>query len=80
MEVEARLSVCLGISGSVAAVKAPELVRGLLAAGMNVDAVVSESAVKLMKSSYRGEEPWKMLLGMAERAAGLVTKSTARCR
>ena len=62
-------SVCLGVSGSVAAVKTPALAQALLAAGMSVEVVVSEAAVKLMQATYRGEQPWRELLALAERTA-----------
>ena len=43
-----RTSVCLCISGSVAAVKAPDLAERLLKRGINVDLVVTHSADRLL--------------------------------
>ena len=54
-------SCCLAVSGSVAAVKAPDIVAALLSHGVSVDVVVTESAVKLMKATYRGAVPWERL-------------------
>ena len=58
------LSICLGVSGSVAAVKAPEIAEALLGAGVSVDVVVTESAFRLMQATYRGARPWDRLLGL----------------
>ena len=54
-------SVCLGVSGSVAAVKTPEIAAALLAAGADVDLVVTEAAYSLLQAQYRGEQPWAQL-------------------
>ena len=53
--------VCLGVSGSVAAVKTPEIAAALLAAGADVDLVVTEAAYSLLQAQYRGEQPWVQL-------------------
>jgi len=53
--------VCLCVSGSVAAVKAPELARELLRRGVGVDLVVTEAAHSLLQSAYRGVRPWAQL-------------------
>lgn len=53
--------VCLGVSGSVAAVKTPEIAAALLAAGADVDLVVTEAAYSLLQAHYRGEQPWAQL-------------------
>ena len=53
--------VCLGVSGSVAAVKTPEIAAALLAAGADVDLVVTEAAYSLLQAQYRGEQPWAQL-------------------
>eukprot|EP00967_Tisochrysis_lutea_P135183 scaffold239528_cov35-Tisochrysis_lutea.AAC.2 len=53
--------VCLGVSGSVAAVKTPELCAALLDSGVSVDLVLTEPALKLLHSVYRGERPWEQL-------------------
>jgi phosphopantothenoylcysteine decarboxylase len=54
-------SLCLGVSGSVAAVKTPEIAAALLAAGADVDLVVTEAAYSLLQAQYRGEQPWAQL-------------------
>ena len=54
-------SICLGVSGSVAAVKAPEIAAALLAAGADVDLVVTEAAYSLLQAQYQGEQPWAQL-------------------
>ena len=59
------LRICLGVSGSVAAVKAPELAAAFLKEGVNVDLVVTESAYKLLQATYRGEQPWAQLIQLA---------------
>ena len=59
------LSVCLGVSGSVAAVKAPELASALLRAGASVDVVLTEPAHALLQASYRGAQPWAALEALA---------------
>lgn len=61
--------VCLGISGSVAAVKAPELTLAFLRHGVSVDLVVTEAAHSLLLSSYRGEQPWARLEAIAAATA-----------
>ena len=62
-------SACLAVSGSVAAVKAPQLAAALLHAGVSVDVVVTEAAYSLMQAAYRGEQPWQQLEALAESAA-----------
>ena len=54
-------SALLAVSGSVAAVKAPELAAALLHRGVSVDLVLTESAHKLLQASYRGKKPWEVL-------------------
>lgn len=54
-------SVCLAVSGSVAAVKAPDIANALLREGVCVDVVVTEAARRLMQATYRGEQPWARL-------------------
>lgn len=58
-------SACLGVSGSVAAVKAPELAEALLRAGVSVDVVLTESAHRLLGASYRGAVPLEALEALA---------------
>ena len=58
-------SVCLAVSGSVAAVKAPELAGALLAAGVSVDLVLTEAAFSLLQAKYKGEVPWLALQALA---------------
>mmetsp|Transcript_24912 Transcript_24912/g.54414 ORF Transcript_24912/g.54414 Transcript_24912/m.54414 type:complete len:212 (-) Transcript_24912:639-1274(-) len=58
--------VCVCVSGSIAAVKAPELASLLLAAGVHVDMVVSEAAAKLLQATYKGLIPWRQLQEIAE--------------
>ena len=58
-------SVCLAVSGSVAAVKAPELASALLAAGVSVDLVLTEAAFSLLQAKYKGEVPWLALQALA---------------
>ena len=58
---DAATRVCLGVSGSVAAVKTPEIAAALLAAGADVDLVVTEAAYSLLQAQYRGEQPWAQL-------------------
>ena len=60
-----RQSICVGVSGSVAAVKAPDIAAALLAAGVDVDLVVTEAAHSLMQAQYRGEQPWAKLQALA---------------
>ena len=59
-------SACLCVSGSVAAVKAPDLAERLLKRGVSVDLVVTHSAERLLHASYRGAIPWERLLALAE--------------
>ena len=54
-------SCCLGVSGSVAAVKAPDIARLLLDAGVSVDVVLTEAAHSLLQTTYRGRKPWAAL-------------------
>ena len=61
--------MCLCISGSVAAVKAPDLAERLLKRGINVDLVVTHSADRLLHASYRRSIPWDRLLALAEGSA-----------
>ena len=49
--------VCLGATGSVAAVKLPELVELLLDGGAYVDLVLTRSAAFFQGVTYRGEAP-----------------------
>lgn len=58
-------SALLAVSGSVAAVKAPELAAALLHRGVSVDLVLTESAHKLLQASYRGKKPWEALQALA---------------
>jgi hypothetical protein len=48
-------------SGSVAVVKLPEIVRGLVDRGFYVDVVLTEAADSLLKSTYNGEVPAQTL-------------------
>lgn len=57
---------CLGVSGSVAAVKAPAISSDLAARGVDVDVVVSPSAHRLMLASYKGAVPWQQLAAMCD--------------
>ena len=54
-------SVCLCVSGSVAAVKAPELAAEFLRAGVSVDLVLTDAAHALLQATYRGACPWEAL-------------------
>eukprot|EP00962_Isochrysis_galbana_P035940 scaffold12353_cov119-Isochrysis_galbana.AAC.4 len=63
------LRVCLGVSGSVAAVKTPEICLALLQQGVCVDVVVTEAAVKLLSATYRGAQPWEQLTALAAQYA-----------
>ena len=58
-------SVCLGVSGSVAAVKAPDLADALLQCGVSVDLVVTEAAFSLLQATYRNAVPWTRLTALA---------------
>eukprot|EP00312_Isochrysidales_sp_CCMP1244_P001171 CAMPEP_0196683290 /NCGR_PEP_ID=MMETSP1090-20130531/9803_1 /TAXON_ID=37098 /ORGANISM="Isochrysis sp, Strain CCMP1244" /LENGTH=257 /DNA_ID=CAMNT_0042021729 /DNA_START=17 /DNA_END=790 /DNA_ORIENTATION=+ len=70
--------VLLGVTGSVAAVKAPELCEALLSHGVSVDVVLTESAVKLLQATYRGGQPWEKLLALTtEYAERCVTAAAA---
>ncbi|KAL1529359.1 hypothetical protein AB1Y20_000311 [Prymnesium parvum] len=71
------MRVCLGVSGSVAAVKAPEIAQRLLDQGIHVDVVVTQSAERLMHASYRGEVPWDKLCALAENRRTVVVSSAA---
>jgi phosphopantothenoylcysteine decarboxylase len=73
------LRVCLGVSGSVAAVKTPEICIALLQQGVSVDVVLTESAVKLLRATYRGAQPWEQLTALAAQyaAAGAGTADAA---
>ena len=59
---------CLAVSGSVAAVKAPEIASLLLDAGVTVEVVVSEAAFRLMQASYKGARPWDTLAALEARS------------
>eukprot|EP00310_Coccolithus_braarudii_P021448 CAMPEP_0183354368 /NCGR_PEP_ID=MMETSP0164_2-20130417/37268_1 /TAXON_ID=221442 /ORGANISM="Coccolithus pelagicus ssp braarudi, Strain PLY182g" /LENGTH=276 /DNA_ID=CAMNT_0025527237 /DNA_START=54 /DNA_END=884 /DNA_ORIENTATION=+ len=54
-------SICFGVSGSVAAVKVPQIVRSLLQRGISIDLVLTESACKLLHARYRESIPWDEL-------------------
>ena len=58
-------SACVCVSGSVAAVKAPELVSALLQRGVSVDLVITTAAFTLLKADYRGSCPWTKLEALA---------------
>ena len=58
-------SVCLGVSGSVAAVKAPDLADALLQRGVSVDLVVTAAAFSLLQATYRDTVPWARLTALA---------------
>ena len=58
-------SALLAVSGSVAAVKAPELAEALLRRGVSVDVVLTEAAYALLQASYRGTKPWDALQALA---------------
>lgn len=58
-------SVCLGVSGSVAAVKAPDMADALLQRGVSVDLVVTDAAFSLLQATYRGAVPWARLTALA---------------
>ena len=61
-----RWSSCLlAVSGSVAAVKAPDVAAALLGRGVSVDLVVTEAAYSLLQASYRGVKPWEQLQALA---------------
>ena len=61
-------SVCLCVSGSVAAVKAPQLAAALLAHGVSVDIVLTDAAYTLLQASYRGERPYAQLQALVAAA------------
>ena len=48
-------------SGSVAAVKAPDLADALLQRGVSVDLVVTAAAFSLLQATYRDTVPWARL-------------------
>ena len=60
-----RTSVCVCVSGSVAAVKAPDLADAFTQRGMDVDMVITKAAFSLLQSTYRGSQPWARLQSMA---------------
>ena len=64
-------SVCLCVSGSVAAVKAPDVALELLRHGVSVDLVVTEAAHSLLQASYRGTHPWARLKELVSATAAL---------
>ena len=72
--------MCLCISGSVAAVKAPDLAERLLKRGINVDLVVTHSADRLLHASYRRSIPWDRLLALAEGSAACAPVSVGAKR
>eukprot|EP00468_Gymnochlora_sp_CCMP2014_P000269 CAMPEP_0167743262 /NCGR_PEP_ID=MMETSP0110_2-20121227/1915_1 /TAXON_ID=629695 /ORGANISM="Gymnochlora sp., Strain CCMP2014" /LENGTH=247 /DNA_ID=CAMNT_0007627607 /DNA_START=84 /DNA_END=827 /DNA_ORIENTATION=+ len=51
------ISVVLGASGSVAAVKVPEIVQLLVNAGIRVNVILTEAAHFFQKVDYRGKTP-----------------------
>jgi phosphopantothenoylcysteine decarboxylase len=53
--------VCIGASGSIAAVKVPEIVAQLVAACVFVDVVLTTAAERLMAVQYKGEVPLTQL-------------------
>ena len=66
-EPEAAWTSCLlAVSGSVAAVKAPELAAALIGHGVSVDVVLTEAAFSLLQASYRGAKPWDALQALAK--------------
>ena len=58
-------SACVAVSGSVAAVKAPDLASALLSAGVSVDLVLTEAAHSLLQSAYQNRQPWAALQALA---------------
>ena len=72
-------SALVAVSGSVAAVKAPEIVARLLNAGVSVDLVLTESAYKLMQATYNNEKPWERLKALqVDRCVTPTMKPTLR--
>ena len=72
-------SALVAVSGSVAAVKAPEIVARLLNAGVSVDLVLTESAYKLMQATYNNEKPWEILKALqVDRCVTPTMKPTLR--
>ena len=60
--VQTTKSVCLCVAGSVAAVKTPDIVRGLLLAGVQkIDCVLSHAARKLLNTRYDNTVPFERL-------------------
>lgn len=74
--------MCLCVSGSVAAVKAPDIVERLLERSISVDLVVTQSAERLLHASYRGSVPWARLVDLAKAYAqpGTVPVGSKRTR
>jgi phosphopantothenoylcysteine decarboxylase len=70
-------SVCLCLSGSVAAVKAPQLVAALLGHGVSVDLVLTDAAHTLLQASYRGERPYAQLQALVAAAAPVASDTLA---
>ena len=56
-----RFRACVCVSGSVAAVKTPELVRALLQRGVSVDLVLTDAAHSLLRASYQSSIPLAQL-------------------
>lgn len=79
-QVDAWTSMCLCVSGSVAAVKAPEIITELMKRGVHVDLVVTKSAERLLHASYKGVTPWAKLVGMAENYKTDATEPVAKAR
>ena len=75
-----RRSVCLGVSGSVAAVKAPELAAGLLSRGLDVDLVITDAAHSLLQARYRDAVPWQQLLLMVDELGKVARQTEAAPR
>ena len=73
-------SACVCVSGSIAAVKAPEIARALLRRGVSVDLVVTRAAHSLLQATYRGQQPWQQLEQLSAEyacsSAGLACAST----
>ena len=73
-------SCLLGVSGSVAAVKAPDLASALLRAGVSVDIVLTEAAHSLLQASYRGARPWDALQALVSEFPPPTTDGEASAR
>jgi hypothetical protein len=56
-----RRRVCIGASGSIAAVKLPEIVAKLVAADVFVDVILTKSAERLLAVDYKGGIPMVQL-------------------